>query len=94
MTEHDDSHQSADDATDAEQGDDTHAHRRPQLHPTLQAGVCESCGSNEHVHRGLCRHCRHVLIGEGELRRPEHQERPHQASPEPLHSPPWRRRGA
>ncbi|HYA67408.1 MAG TPA: hypothetical protein VED63_01635 [Acidimicrobiales bacterium] len=63
-------------------------------HPERSPDVCERCAANEHVHKGLCRLCREVLLGQGTLLEPEHRERPHQADSEPLHSPPWRRRGA
>jgi len=73
---------------------DEHGRQHPHLRRHLYAGVCKSCGANEHVHEGLCRRCRKVLIGQGEVLAPGHEERPHQADDEPLHSPPWRRRGA
>jgi len=66
----------------------------PHLRPHLDAGVCENCSTNEHVHEGLCRRCRKVLLGEGKILPPEHEERLHQADGSPLHSPAWRRRGA
>jgi hypothetical protein len=56
--------------------------------------VCERCAANENVVKGLCHRCRELLLGPGTLLGPEHQEKPHQADTEPLHSPPWRRRGA
>jgi len=56
--------------------------------------VCDECGSDDEVHRGLCRRCRSVLRGEGTHPPAGSSERPHQADPEPLHNPPWRRRGA
>lgn len=56
--------------------------------------VCERCGANEHVHRGLCRACRKTLTGSGEVLAPENREEPTQAPRIPLHRPPWRRRGA
>lgn len=66
----------------------------PQLDPHLQANVCGRCGSDDSVRKGLCHSCREILRGEGKVMAPEHTEKPHQAQPEPLHSPPWRRRGA
>jgi hypothetical protein len=66
----------------------------PHLHPHLHVDVCERCGSNDGVRKGLCHSCREILLGEGKVMAPEHMEKPHQAQPEPLHSPPWRRRGA
>ncbi|HUY23488.1 MAG TPA: hypothetical protein VMV22_14225 [Acidimicrobiales bacterium] len=56
--------------------------------------VCRSCGANEHVHRGLCRRCREVLEGAGSVLPAEHAEHPRRPEVEPLHNPPWRRRGA
>ena len=61
--------------------------RRPR------AGVCERCGSDHHVHRGLCHRCRELVDG-GRPVPDAARPAPHQASPEPLHDPPWRRRGA
>jgi len=66
----------------------------PHIHPHPHADVCERCGSNDSVRKGLCHRCRETLRGEGKVLAPEHAEKPHQAQPEPLHSPPWRRRGA
>jgi hypothetical protein len=58
-------------------------------------GACESCGAREHVHQGFCRKCRRRLMGDSEPLIPERDTlRPHQATPEPLHNPPWLRRGA
>lgn len=59
-----------------------------------RAGVCERCGSDEHVHRGLCHRCRGVEGPTGVPAPPEGQPAPYQAQPEPQHNPPWRRRGA
>ena len=56
--------------------------------------VCRICGSNRTVHRGLCRPCRRAMLGPGLPLGPDPVERPHQASPAPLHSPPWKHRGA
>jgi hypothetical protein len=77
---------------------------RPDEYPGTQAApgrarpyramVCGKCGANEHVHRGLCRRCRRLLLGDGRIAGTELFRGPHEASPEPLHSPPWRRRGA
>ena len=66
----------------------------PHIHPHPHADVCERCGSDDSVHKGLCHRCREILRGEGTVLPPEAAEKPHQARPEPLHSPPWRRRGA
>jgi hypothetical protein len=66
----------------------------PDLHPHLLVNVCERCGSNDSVRKGLCHGCREILRGERKVMESEHTEKPHQAQPEPLHSPPWRRRGA
>jgi len=65
-----------------------------RLHPPPEAGVCERCGTTEHVHRGLCHHCRELPAGEHERVAIDHVEHPHQAPPIPLRNPPWRRRGA
>ena len=64
------------------------------LHPHPYVNVCERCGSNDSVRKNLCHRCREILRGEGKVMAPEHPEKPHQVQPEPLHSPPWRRRGA
>jgi len=64
---------------------------RTHLQPSK---VCERCGVTEGVHKGFCRRCREVLLGPGVIVGPGHEETPHQADAEPLHSPPWRRRGA
>jgi hypothetical protein len=74
--------------------EETAEHFHPHLHPHFGEDVCERCGSNEHVHKALCRKCHELLLGQGAILGPEHQEHPHQANPAPLHSPPWRRRGA
>lgn len=60
--------------------------------------VCEKCGSNEHIHDGLCRVCRKSLLEEPEELRhgiapPGRSARPKAPEVEPLHSPPWRHRG-
>jgi ribosomal protein L40E len=68
--------------------------RPPGRDRALHATVCRKCGANEHVHRGLCRRCRRLSMGESRVLPPESIEKPHEASPEPLHNPPWRRRGA
>jgi len=59
-----------------------------------RTSVCGKCGANEHVHRGLCRRCRRMLSGEGRIVPTDGVRKPLAASPEPLHNPPWRRRGA
>jgi len=66
----------------------------PHLHPHPGPDVCERCGSNTKVHKGLCHRCREALRGEGTPVSAPQGEKPHQAQPEPLHNPPWRRRGA
>ena len=76
------------------EADEVERFTRPHLHPHPDADVCERCGSNDSVRKGLCHRCREILRGEGKVVSPEHAEKPHQAQPEPLHSPPWRRRGA
>lgn len=65
-----------------------------RLHPTPPSDVCERCGADRHVRRGLCRGCRKLLIGEGKELAEEQRRLAQQARPAPLHSPPWRRRGA
>lgn len=70
------------------------ARERPHLLSHMRAGLCERCGTDEHVHEGLCRHCRKVLVGEGKILEHRHEEHPHQAADIPLRNPPWRRRGA
>jgi hypothetical protein len=61
-------------------------------------GFCENCSAHAHLHEGLCRPCHRLALDE---RRTgvsvDHERRPiapHQAPSIPLHSPPWRRRGA
>lgn len=67
--------------------------RRFRIGRRTTSGVCERCGTDEHVHRGMCRRCREAV--DGGARAPQHAEQaPRQAQPEPLHNPPWRRRGA
>jgi hypothetical protein len=56
--------------------------------------VCERCGSNDKVHKNLCHRCREILLGHGTVVTPTPVEAPHEAQAAPLHSPPWRRRGA
>ncbi len=56
--------------------------------------VCERCGATEHVHRGLCRRCHELLVGEGRRIAAERPRPPHQPEPQPPRQPPWRRRGA
>lgn len=65
-----------------------------RLHPTPHSDVCERCGANLHVRRGLCRRCRKLLIGEGKALEEQPERFVQQARPAPLHNPPWRRRGA
>ncbi len=65
-----------------------------RLHPTPPADICERCGENEHVRRGLCRRCRKLLVGEGKPLAEERRRIARQTPASPLHSPPWRRRGA
>jgi hypothetical protein len=65
----------------------------------LSSDVCERCGANEHVHEGLCRKCRKALLGEARQVHEdevefEHEKPTHHEQAEPLHNPPWRRRGA
>jgi hypothetical protein len=73
-----------------------HWHAGPEYdheHDHGDLKVCERCGSNEHVHENLCRSCREFLMGPGTPFPPEHEQAPHQAETEPLHSPPWKHRG-
>ncbi|GEM_PF-2332230 len=77
----------------AEHGE-LHRHAREHRRAGEDRDVCRRCGANEHVHRGLCRRCRRVLMGEGSVVTEEKVPEPHQAQPEPLHRPPWKRRGA
>ncbi|MDE3086662.1 MAG: hypothetical protein KGJ77_07835 [Acidobacteriota bacterium] len=60
----------------------------------MQPGFCQRCGTDEHVHEGLCRRCRKVLLAEGTPVREARRRPPRAAQTEPLHNPPWRRRGA
>ncbi len=64
-----------------------------------QEGFCENCGAQAHLHEGLCRPCHRLALDERRTGVPMDQEKrrpipPHQAPSIPLHSPPWRRRGA
>jgi hypothetical protein len=58
---------------------------------------CVECDATEHVHRGLCRRCRHRLLAEtsGNLPPVEGPNRTHRRDPslEPPHSRPWVHRG-
>ena len=69
-------------------------HFHPHLLPHYGVDVCERCGSNDHIHKSLCRKCHELLLGEATVAGTGQLARPHQADPAPLHSPPWRRRGA
>ena len=90
VSEHDERHEHGRDEAAAQEVPSAH----PHLHPHYGPDVCERCGANEKVHKGLCHRCREILRGEGRVLKAEHAEQPHQAQAEPLHSPPWRRRGA
>jgi len=61
-------------------------------------GVCGKCGMDAHLHEGLCRHCHQIALEErrteASIQHEQRQVPPHQAPSIPLHSPPWRRRGA
>jgi len=70
------------------------AHWHLSLRAHLEPGVCERCGTNEHVHEGLCRRCRKLLLGKGTVLDTEDRTDPHSADVPPLHSPPWQHRGA
>lgn len=67
--------------------------KRFRIGRRARAGVCERCGAEEHVHRSLCRRCRELVDG-GTAAPRLTQPEPRSAQPEPLHNPPWRRRGA
>lgn len=83
---------------DAEHHDEGAEKDHPDHHPHLRqpprSDVCELCGSTEHVHEGLCRHCRQRLLGEGRFVANEKVLPPHQPEPSPPPNPRWRRHGA
>ena len=60
----------------------------------MRTKVCRNCGANEHVHRGMCRRCREIFEGAGTVLAPDHPRAPRASHAQPLHCPPWRRRGA
>ena len=68
--------------------------RHISLRTRVRPGVCERCGANLHVHRGLCRRCRKVLLGEGRMAGRADVGALHSADVGRLRNPPWRRRGA
>jgi predicted amidophosphoribosyltransferase len=69
-------------------------HWDPHLRAHLQAGICERCGSNQHVHEALCRRCRKTLMGEGRVLGTEHEGHPSEADAMRRWRVPWLRRGA
>ncbi len=91
MSEHD--HDGHRHGTEPEHRDEPE-HWHPELRPHLETGVCESCGTNEHVHRGLCQRCRELQVGKGARVAPEHREHPHEAPSVPPRNPRSRRKRA
>lgn len=66
--------------------------RRLRIGRRTPSGICERCGTDEHVHGGLCHRCRDAV---GDAPAPSAARPPaRQATVEPPHNPPWRRRGA
>jgi len=72
-----------------------------QVEGAAHDGTCTRCGSNGHLRHGLCSVCRAEVRAARKTPPGSHAE-PHESRPpapprpdvEPLHSPPWRRRGA
>lgn len=68
-------------------------------HGSRPAKVCERCKGVEDVHRGLCRHCRGLLltgetVGRGRQRGPREEGAvPAPPDVEPAHDRPWIHRG-
>jgi len=60
----------------------------------MMPSVCRNCGAVEHVHRGLCRRCRHALNADSRPLPAEGAARPMWPPLLPLRHPPSRRRGA
>ncbi len=60
---------------------------------------CRRCNGTDEVHRGLCRHCRALLLaeetpgGEGRVVTPGDEPLPPPPDLEPPHSRPWVHRG-
>lgn len=66
--------------------------RRFRIGRRTPSDICERCGTDQHVHRGLCHRCRDTV---GDSQAPGAARHvAHQATVEPPHNPPWRRRGA
>ena len=53
--------------------------------------VCRICGSNEDIHRGLCRRCRRSDQAQRDTERERHPKEPRL---EPPHARPWVHRGS
>jgi hypothetical protein len=69
------------------------AGRRPAA--SHSEATCERCGRAGEIHRGLCAKCRMSGAGDGKVRPdPDTVRKPPRPDVEPLHSPPWKRRGA
>lgn len=67
-----------------------HVEFRPRLHK----GVCERCGTDRHVHRGLCRPCRDAMCLELVEPGGQSARRRSGTAAGRLKRPPWQRRGA